>query len=336
MGYKTFCTPNKNISVKYNALTGAVQLVCVDKKKLLNNITETEFIGNNDNLYEDDFFGDDPVDPCGSGPVDPCPTPPDFVTPGNFDSKTQLFNLELKSQLDNIDDFVLQVYFRKDQSSPYSPQLIVNNPASIWNSKTATRGTVDGSKLVNLVKDSSLNTGNIWVFAIQTKSSCKLVSGKQAFVTIGSSGDDIVSLAVDTPQLSNLVDNLKETELVDSIKKMQNLTIFAPTNSAFEDISSLLETLNIEQITNILLNHVVDGIVYSSDITNNLSVMTYGGGKLTFKVEDNRVTICTYDSNNKLLTESNVINADIEASNGVVHIIDSVLMSDTINSKNSY
>jgi uncharacterized surface protein with fasciclin (FAS1) repeats len=99
-----------------------------------------------------------------------------------------------------------------------------------------------------------------------------------------------------------------------------SITVFAPTDEAFADlpegtVEALLLPENRDQLTQILIYHVVDGEVRSTDLASG-EVETLGGASITVMVGGESVTI----------NQANVVKADIEASNGIIHVIDSVLL----------
>lgn len=134
-------------------------------------------------------------------------------------------------------------------------------------------------------------------------------------------GPSIVDLAVATPSLSILVTALKSAGLVDVLGGPGPFTVFAPTNDAFEAlpagvVENLLKPDNKDQLVAILTYHVVSGEVQSKDIVNGAEVQTLEGS-------DVKTTIT---SSGVFINKSKVITADVGASNGVVHIIDAVLL----------
>jgi uncharacterized surface protein with fasciclin (FAS1) repeats len=134
----------------------------------------------------------------------------------------------------------------------------------------------------------------------------------------------IVDLAVVTPGLSTLVTALKSGNLVATLSGAGPFTVFAPTNEAFAAVpaatlASLLDPKNIKQLQDVLTYHVVSGTVFAKDITNNQMIKTVEGKDVTASLFAHRVFI----------NKAEVITADIKASNGVVHIIDQVLIPAT-------
>lgn len=137
---------------------------------------------------------------------------------------------------------------------------------------------------------------------------------------------DIVALAIKTEALSTLVTAVKAAELVDTLQGEGPYTVFAPTNAAFEalpdgTLASLLLPENKGQLQSILTYHVVPGQVMASDLSDGQVITTVQGGTLTVKITDGMVYLVDATGN-----EVQVEKADVDASNGVVHIIDGVLL----------
>ncbi len=137
---------------------------------------------------------------------------------------------------------------------------------------------------------------------------------------------DIVSLASDTPSLSTLVTAVKAAELVVTLQGEGPFTVFAPTNTAFGalpagTLDTLLKPENIEQLKSILTYHVVSGKVMASDLSDGQVITTVQGGKLTVSIMDGKVYL-TDVKGNKVMVEK----ADVNANNGVVHVISGVLL----------
>lgn len=95
------------------------------------------------------------------------------------------------------------------------------------------------------------------------------------------------------------------------------MTIFAPNNAAFQDISSALANLTAEEAASILQYHVINGTVAYSSTLSNGSVPTLGGGNVTITIADGEVFV----------NRARVIVADVLLANGVLHVLDSVLSS---------
>jgi uncharacterized surface protein with fasciclin (FAS1) repeats len=132
---------------------------------------------------------------------------------------------------------------------------------------------------------------------------------------------DIVATASATDDLSTLVSAVQAADLVETLQEPGPYTVFAPTNEAFDALGAdTLETLTTtdkgkEDLKGILLNHVVAGDVKAADLSDGQEVETVGGAKLTVKIDGDKV----------MIGDATVTAADVETSNGTVHIIDAVL-----------
>jgi transforming growth factor-beta-induced protein len=133
-------------------------------------------------------------------------------------------------------------------------------------------------------------------------------------------GSTVVEIAVSNPDFSILVDAVKKAGLVDALSADGPFTVFAPTNAAFENLFSQLgvdgvKDLSAEQLMPILTYHVVSGKVMSTDLSNTKVSTLSGDNKLKVNISDG-----------VMINESKVVAADIEGKNGVVHVIDKVLI----------
>ena len=131
---------------------------------------------------------------------------------------------------------------------------------------------------------------------------------------------DIVGLAIETESLSTLVAALKAADLVSILQGDGPFTVFAPTDEAFAalpegTLENLLKPENKDQLVGILTYHVVAGKVMSTDLSDGMMAETVNGAKITFTTADGAK-----------VNGSNVVTADVEATNGIVHIIDSVIL----------
>lgn len=137
---------------------------------------------------------------------------------------------------------------------------------------------------------------------------------------------NIVELAQSTENLSTLVAAVVEADLVSTLSSDGPFTVFAPTNEAFGDLIATLDTtaeelLAREDLADILTYHVVSGEVMAADLRDGQMVKTVQGGELTVSIGDAGVVLT--DANGNTAT---VIATDVEASNGVVHLIDAVVL----------
>ena len=131
---------------------------------------------------------------------------------------------------------------------------------------------------------------------------------------------NIVQLAVDSENLSTLVVAVKAAGLVDVLSAEGPFTVFAPTNAAFEalgdQLGELLKPENKAKLASILTYHVVAGKVMSSDLADGQKAQTVQGAKVSIDINDDGVFV----------DGAKVSAADVKASNGVVHIIDKVIL----------
>ena len=136
-----------------------------------------------------------------------------------------------------------------------------------------------------------------------------------------TTSNDIVDIASSNDDFSTLVAAVSAAGLVDTLKGDGPFTVFAPTNDAFAalpegTVESLLEPENRDQLVSILTYHVVPGNVTSDQLAGQrLNVATVQGS-----------TVHIDGRNGVKVNDSNVVSADIAASNGVIHVIDKVLL----------
>ncbi|HSL43399.1 MAG TPA: fasciclin domain-containing protein [Anaerolineales bacterium] len=133
---------------------------------------------------------------------------------------------------------------------------------------------------------------------------------------------DIVETAMSDERFTTLVSAVQAAELVDTLKGEGPFTVFAPTNDAFAalpegTLDTLLMPENKQQLTDILLYHVVPGQVMAEDVVGLSSAPTALGPEAAITVDDGKVFL----NNN-----AEIIVTDIETSNGVIHVIDAVLL----------
>ena len=130
---------------------------------------------------------------------------------------------------------------------------------------------------------------------------------------------DIPTNATETGIHNSLVAALAHAELVDTLSGVGPFTVFAPTAQAFTDAGIDLANFNTDEanqtLVDILTYHVVSGEVLSSALTDGMSVETLNGDNITIGVGDN-VTV----------NDATVTLAEVVASNGVIHVIDKVIM----------
>ena len=135
-----------------------------------------------------------------------------------------------------------------------------------------------------------------------------------------ASADDIVEIAVGNPDFSTLVAAVTAADLVPTLQSAGPFTVFAPTNDAFAKLPAgvldkLLETGNQDLLVKLLTYHVVAGDVRAADVVNLTSATTVQGEDLKIRT-----------AKGVRVNNANVTATDIVADNGVIHVVDRVLM----------
>lgn len=153
-----------------------------------------------------------------------------------------------------------------------------------------------------------------------------LLVGSLSFVSIAGdskkNSKDIVTTAVEAGNFTTLAAALTEAGLIETLQSEGPFTVFAPTDEAFAKlpkgtVESLLKDK--EALTNVLLYHVVSGKVTAKDVVKLNSAETVQGSSVNIKVVDGKV----------MINDAQVISADVNASNGVIHVIDTVILPPT-------
>jgi len=130
---------------------------------------------------------------------------------------------------------------------------------------------------------------------------------------------DIVETAVAAGSFGTLATALQAAGLVDTLKGKGPFTVFAPTDEAFRKLpAGALEKLldDKAQLTRVLTYHVVSGKVMAADVVKLTSAKTVEGSAVKISVEGGKVKV----------NDANVVKTDVGASNGVIHVIDSVIL----------
>jgi uncharacterized surface protein with fasciclin (FAS1) repeats len=132
---------------------------------------------------------------------------------------------------------------------------------------------------------------------------------------------DVVDIAVGSPDHTTLVAAVTAAGLVETLKGAGPFTVFAPVNAAFDalpagTVEGLLKPESKDALVGILTYHVVAGAVDAASLVDGQKVATLQGKELTVKIKDGIVTI----------NGAKVIAADLMGSNGIVHVIDAVLL----------
>lgn len=136
----------------------------------------------------------------------------------------------------------------------------------------------------------------------------------------GGHPKDIVDTAMGAGDFNTLVAAVKAAGLVDTLKGDGPFTVFAPTDAAFAalpegTVETLLKPENKDQLVAILTYHVVPGKVMSTDLQDDMMATTVQGGKISIDLDSG-----------VMINDASVAAADIAASNGVIHVIDKVIL----------
>ena len=137
---------------------------------------------------------------------------------------------------------------------------------------------------------------------------------------------NIIQNAVNSKDHTTLVAAVKAAGLVETLEGKGPFTVFAPTNTAFGKlpagtVDSLVKPENKATLTKILTYHVVPGRLDASDLTDGRKLKTAEGEELTVKHADGKIWIVDAKGGSSMVTISNV-----HQSNGVIHVVDTVLM----------
>jgi uncharacterized surface protein with fasciclin (FAS1) repeats len=116
--------------------------------------------------------------------------------------------------------------------------------------------------------------------------------------------------------LTSLTKALSNADLVSAVESAKDITIFAPTNAAFAAAGATLAKLSDKQVADALKYHVVTGLGYSTGLKDRDVLPTLNGGKLTVSIKNGAVFV----------NGAKVVKADVLVKQGVVHVIDSVLV----------
>ncbi|MEM9888345.1 MAG: fasciclin domain-containing protein [Bacteroidota bacterium] len=176
----------------------------------------------------------------------------------------------------------------------------------------------------------------IVIFALAVtglQAQCHKSSSNARNVSYTYQTNDIVDIAASSDDFSTLVAAVKAADLVETLKSDGPFTVFAPTNAAFDKlpdgtVASLLEPNNKKTLVSILTYHVISGEFGAADIVNAIKL---GGGTATLKTVQGGKLLAKMSSNNVILVDekggkSIIAKTDLEASNGYIHVIDTVVL----------
>ncbi len=150
---------------------------------------------------------------------------------------------------------------------------------------------------------------------------CSYVTESHSTAAVECDAKDIVDTAVAAGKFKTLAAALQAAELVETLKGEGPFTVFAPTDEAFNKLPAgtledLLKPENKGKLTKILTYHVVPGKVMAADVVKLSKAKTVEGSEVKIHVHDGKVKV----------DNANVIATDVAASNGVIHVIDAVIL----------
>jgi transforming growth factor-beta-induced protein len=183
--------------------------------------------------------------------------------------------------------------------------------------KLTSAQTVNGQPVAITNKNGRISVNNANVTAADIQANNGVIHVMDTVLL--PADQDIVDTATANPRFSTLVAALKAAGLVDTLKGKGPFTVFAPTDAAFAKlpkgtVDALLK--DPEKLKSILLYHAVEGAVYSGDAARLSTANTVNGAPVTITVKNGQLSI----------NNARVITKDILTTNGVIHVIDTVLL----------
>ncbi len=180
--------------------------------------------------------------------------------------------------------------------------------------------TPRGQENFKLTKKENISEGKILVKKILALSFLVVMLAAAPLFAAGPE-KDIVDTAAAAGSFKTLVAAVQAAGLVETLKGKGPFTVFAPTDEAFAKLpsgtlESLLKPENKDKLKGILTYHVVPGKVMAKDVVGLKEAKTVNGQMLTITVKDGKV----------MVDKANVVKTDVAASNGVIHVIDAVVM----------
>lgn len=207
--------------------------------------------------------------------------------------------------------------------------LMTACPAPADNSNTMTN-RMNGNMMSNsnMMTNSNTMSNSNMMSNSMSNSTNPMVGGAAMYAN-----KDIIDNAMNSKDHTTLVAAVKAAGLVDTLKGAGPFTVFAPTNAAFDKlpkgtVDTLLKPENKDKLKGILTYHVVAG---KQDAASIAKAITDGKGKATFKTVQGGTLTASMDGKDVILTDekggkAKVTIADVMQSNGVIHVVDTVLM----------
>jgi len=178
--------------------------------------------------------------------------------------------------------------------------------------------TLSGAKALVVNDANGVHIGNATVAQADIEASNGVIHVLSDVIVVLNT---IALVANTNPDFSRLAGALEATELTQTLNSVGAFTVFAPVDAAFEAIDSTIATLSTEQVRDVLLYHVLGQPVRSTEIATGSVDSLLAGQQLDLVVDNGAVSI------NENAT---VVTADVETSNGVIHVIDSVLVPSSL------
>lgn len=149
------------------------------------------------------------------------------------------------------------------------------------------------------------------------------LAGGSTMAASHSGAKDIVDTAVEAGSFGTLVAAVQAADLVETLKGEGPFTVFAPTDEAFAALGTTVEDLlkpeNKDKLVAVLTYHVIAGEVMSGDLVDDSTPATVQGSTVTIDLD-----------NGAMVNDAKVVTADVDASNGVIHVIDKVLVPEGV------
>jgi transforming growth factor-beta-induced protein len=179
--------------------------------------------------------------------------------------------------------------------------------------------TLDGSKLIVTISNGTVMVGDATISTKDVEASNGIIHMiNKVILPAKPKAKDIVEIASESAK--TLAAAVTAAGLVETLQGDGPFTVFAPTDAAFADIQkevdNLLKPENKAKLSNVLTYHVVAGKIMAANLQDGQELTTVQGSKLKVSIKDGKV----------MINGTNVITADVPASNGVVHVIDKVLI----------
>ncbi|MDP3468649.1 MAG: fasciclin domain-containing protein [Daejeonella sp.] len=170
----------------------------------------------------------------------------------------------------------------------------------------------------------SCNSGTEQGAGTQTSDESQAVG--QSGVQDDLSQKNVVQVAIGSKDHTTLVAAIQAAKLVDALSNAGPFTVFAPTNAAFDKlpagtVDNLLKPESIDDLTNILQYHVSLGVFKAENLTEGQIIGQVNGNDIKISISDGKV----------MINETAIIVASVPASNGIIHIIDTVLLPPAAN-----